>query len=187
MHYGEHWASNQTVHITFSIARGKLKNIWLSLNCNCKYMSLYLKHMRKVFDQSSFFFSNIPRILEKKLVTRIAKALWNSNWLFLLFLTQCHQDRQLPYSTSINNSPISRMGLWSDGRSVQWDACVTPFCDFFFQKFQGTRTRAHSVVLYVSRALEAREPPNLFFVCVRTHTLLCQCWVCGLCASSCTQ
>jgi hypothetical protein len=73
-----------------------------------------------------------------------------------------------------------RMGLWSNGRSVQWDAthqssnfgdCI--FFYNFFQKLQGTRTRARSVVLRVSRALEATSPPNLFFgvsvKCVRPN------------------
>jgi hypothetical protein len=32
-------------------------------------------------------------------------------------------------------------------------------------------------MLRVSRALEAREPPNLFFTCVRMHTRVCACGV----------
>ena len=47
----------------------------------------------------------------------------------------------------------------------------------FFQKFWGTRTRARLMVLRVSRALEARESPNFFFVCVQTRTRVCACGV----------
>jgi len=47
--------------------------------------------------------------------------------------------------------------------------CRTYFL-YFFQKKQGTLTHACSVVLRVSHTLEAREPLNLFFTCVRTRT-----------------
>jgi hypothetical protein len=54
--------------------------------------------------------------------------------------------------------------------------------------YYGTRTRTRSVVLHIFRALEAREPPNLFFTYVRTRThvcacVWCECGVCELCAS----
>jgi len=49
--------------------------------------------------------------------------------------------------------------------------------EIFFRKKQGIRTRTCSVVLRVFRALEAREPHNLFFACVRTHTCVCACGV----------
>jgi hypothetical protein len=43
--------------------------------------------------------------------------------------------------------------------------------------YYGTCTRTRLVVLHVSRAPEAREPPNLFFACVRTRTRVCACGV----------
>ena len=35
----------------------------------------------------------------------------------------------------------------------------------------------HLLVLRISRALEARESPNLFFACVWTRTRMCACGV----------
>ena len=47
------------------------------------------------------------------------------------------------------------------------------------------------MILRVSGTLEARELPNLFFVCVQTRTRVCACSVSvelyGLCTSKCTD
>jgi len=51
MHYGEHWASNQTVHITFSltyIARGKLKKHLAFIELQLQVYVIISQHMRSI-------------------------------------------------------------------------------------------------------------------------------------------
>jgi hypothetical protein len=56
----------------------------------------------------------------------------------------------------------------------------------FFQKKQGTRTRARSVELHISDALEAGVSQSLLYVCKDAHACVCvwcECGVCGLCVT----
>jgi len=74
---------------------------------------------------------------------------------------QKHRCREWDCGTVVGQLYPSGFKFW----------CSHLFMDFF-QNFQVKRIRARLVVLHVSHALEAREPPNLFFACVRC-TRLC--------------
>jgi hypothetical protein len=66
---------------------------------------------------------------------------------------------------------MGRLAALTKACPVGFSLLIAPFSEFFLE-ILGTRTRAHSMVLYVSRTPEAR-PPNVFFTYVWTCTRAC--------------